>query len=378
MNVTDATPNIRTVMIRAVRKRLIGREVGPLPNGRGSVGRCSVNRARRAVVVGLVVFFTAQVLMSVAIRREWVPVGDPVFAEKIALLRQHPQFFTTDTPVTPRVLMLGSSRTHLAFDAAKFATATNTTAFNFGCPAAGPMTSALYLRRLRAMGVTPDFVFVEFHPGFLTLTDPPFEGQWLHAYRLRHGEPDHLRRFGWNIPTPPHHSWTGWGKTTWDFRFGLLNHYAPGVLPCPFGLTVGARNDPFGYVEGIETKPADMPRALKRTQDQYAPVLKDYHIGGPGFEALRDILTVCRDANIRAAIVVTPEATVLRSWYRAEGNADIATFAKRLTQEFGVPLYDARDWVPDGAFADGHHLTARGATIFTERLAVESQQNGRR
>ena len=369
----NTTPGIRATMTRFVRKRFVRREIGPLPFGRGSA-----NRARRAVVVGLVVFLTAQVLLSVAIRREWVPIGDPVFAEKIALLRQHPEFFTSDKPLTPRVLMLGSSRTHLAFDAAKFASETNTKAFNFGCPAAGPMTSALYLRRLRAMSVTPDFVFIEFHPGFLSPTDPPFEGQWLHAYRLRTGEPDHLRRFGWEIPTPRHHSWGGWIKTTLDFRFGLLNHYAPGVLPCPFGLTVGAMNDPFGYVEGIETKPADMPRALKRTQDQYAPVLRNYHVGGPGCEALRDILTVCRDANIRAAIVITPEATALRSWYGAQGNAEIAAFAQCLTQEFGLPLYDACDWVPDGAFADGHHLTARGATIFTERLAVESQQNGRR
>ncbi len=373
----NLTPGIRAAITRSLRMRFVRREVEPLPHGRGSV-----DRARRAVVVGFVGFLATQVLLSIAIRREWVPVGDPVFAEKIALLRQHPQFFASDTPltqqVTQRVLMLGSSRTHLAFDAAKFATATNTRAFNFGCPAAGPMTSALYLRRLRAMGVTPDFVFVEFHPGFLTPTDPPFEGQWLHAYRLRHGEPEQLRRFGWNIPTPPHHSWTGWGKATWDFRFGLLNHYAPGALPCPFGLTVGAMNDPFGYVQGIETKPADMPRALKRTQDQYAPVLRNYHVGGSGCEALRDILTVCRDANIRAGIVITPEATVLRSWYGAQGNAEIAAFAQSLAQEFGVPVYDARDWVPDGAFADGHHLTARGATIFTERLAVESHRNGRR
>ena len=146
----NATPSIRATITRSVWKRFVRREVGLLPDGRGSV-----DRARRAVVVGFVGFLLAQGLLSVAIRREWVPVGDPVFAEKIALLRQHPEFFTTDKPLTPRVLMLGSSRTHLAFDAAKFANATNTTAFNFGCPAAGPMTSALYLRRLRAMGVTP-------------------------------------------------------------------------------------------------------------------------------------------------------------------------------------------------------------------------------
>ncbi len=35
---------------------------------------------------------------------------------------------------------------------------------------------------------------------------------------------------------------------------------------------------------------------------------------------------------------------------------------------------DARNWVPDPYFADGHHLTPEGADMFTRRLDQEVLQ----
>src|SRR5205814_1462939 len=100
-------------------------------------------------------------------------------------------------------------------------------AFNFGCPAAGPMTAALYLRRLLADGVAPDCLLVEVHPCFVTPAEPPFEARWLHPYRLRPGEPELLRGFGWAVPTPRHFGPAGWVSAISAFRFALLNRYAP-------------------------------------------------------------------------------------------------------------------------------------------------------
>jgi hypothetical protein len=335
-------------------------------------------RARSAVVAGAVLFLLAQAGFNHAVRTEAIPVRDPVFAEKFDLFRQRAAFFAPPTPDRPtRVLAVGSSRTHLAFDAGRFAAAgQNVEAFNFGCPAAGPMTSALYLRRLFAAGATADLVLVELHPGFLTPHTPAFEGQWLHAYRLREDEPALLRGFGHDQPTPPHHGWRGYLTAFGAYRFAVLNRYWPEMLPCPFGLTVGVRSDPLGFVPGIDLSPADRPKALERTRVQYSPVLAGYDVGGPGVAAVRDMLAQCKGRDIRTAVVVSPESSEFRSWYGDAGRATFARFAAELAAEFGAGVIDARDWVPDAAIADGHHLTPAGAGVFTDRLWQWSVASG--
>lgn len=271
------------------------------------------------------------------------------------------------------MLALGSSRTQLAFDAARFAGqfGGRVEAFNFGCPAAGPVTMALYLRRLLAEGVRPDFVLVEVHPCFLVPHDPPYEARWLYPYRLRPGEPEVLRSFGWGLAEPAHHGAAGYLAAASAYRFGLLNRYSPVLLPCPNGLTVGARSDAHGYLPGVAVKPAEKPRALERTREQYAPVLDEFQIGGPGVPALRDVLARCSEHGVRAAVVLMPESSEFRGWYGATGYTATTAFTNRLAKEFGVPLYDARDWVPDGDISDGHHLPPSGAKVFTDRLAAE-------
>ena len=330
-----------------------------------------LSRARTALAVAAVVYLTGQTGLNLAVRNDWLPVRDPVYAEKVAVFRT----WSKETPAPPiRVLALGSSRTHLGFDAGRYAAAVGpgVEAFNFGCPAAGPMTSALYFRRVLAEGPPPDVLFVELHPGFLTPMDPPFESRWLQPYRLTPDEAALLRGFGWNVPDPPYHGWPGWVSAGHAFRFALLNRYAPVMLPTPFGMTVGANADRFGYAAGIDLLPAERPRALERSWEQYRPVFDGYRVVGPGPAAVRDVLARAAAHGVRAAILVLPESSTFRGWYGQAGNAAFARFARDLSAEFSVPTFDAREWVPDDGFADGHHLTAAGGAAFTDRLAKES------
>ena len=83
--------------------------------------------------------------------------------------------------------------------------------------------------------------------------------------------------------------------------------------------------------------------------------------------AVRDTLAVCREHGIRAVVLLTPESSEHRGWYGPDGYAAVGRFAHSL----GVPVIDARDWLPDALIADGHHLTPSGASAFTDRLARE-------
>ena len=52
-------------------------------------------------------------------------------------------------------------------------------------------------------------------------------------------------------------------------------------------------------------------------------------------------------------------------------DATISAYLQGLTREYGTPVFDASDWLPEDAFADGHHLMKPGATTFSERFGKE-------
>lgn len=341
---------------------LVGQAVLPVPTRQEPgriVCRTRATTARRALLIGLAVFAVLQLGFREAVVTDRLTVGDPVWTYRWDGLRHRPD--------PPTLLAVGSSRTQMAFAATRFTDATGIDSYNFATPAGGSLTTALYVRRLLAEGVRPNSLLVELHPGFLTPSDPPFEARWLHPYRLRPGEPEQLRAYGWAVPDPPQHGWRGYLAATSVWRMGLLNEFAPVWLPCPFGLTPSARTDSRGWVEGIVISAAEKPRAIERTREHYAPVLEHYHVGGPGCAAVRDILAVCREHGIRATLLLTPESSEHRGWYGPAGYAAVTRFAHSL----GVPVVDARDWLPDELIADGHHLTPAGAAVFTDRLAAE-------
>jgi hypothetical protein len=327
-------------------------------------------------LAGVFLFLAIQAGLNVVIQHEWLPLRDPVYFEKFDLLRSHSEFFT-ETSQQFRLLALGSSRTQLAVDAATLSdiltndVGRSVIAFNFGTPAGGPMTSNLYLRRLFAAGIALDAILVEIHPCFIAAGDP-FEAQWLHAYRLRQDEIATLRGFGYAIAYPPHLGWKGYITAAHAYRYPALNAYAPRWLPCPFGLTVGAKSDRFGWVGGLDDiTPTDREKLLAAAYMQYVPVFADYRVGGAGAAAVRDTLAICRNRGIRAAVLVSAESSEFRGWYGESGQQEITAFAATLGEEFSVPVFDAREWVADDGFADGHHTTPEGAAAFTARLAEE-------
>lgn len=332
-------------------------------------------RGRTAVLAGMVLFASVQLSVHSAVQSDAVPLRDPIYSDKLATLKLHPEFFA-DTCDRHRVLAIGSSRTQLCLDAERLSD-DHRTVVNFAAAGCGPVTDALYLRRALAAGLKCDTALVEFHPGMLADLTPPFEARWLHAYRLRPEEPDVLRGYGWPVEMPPQFRPGAELKAAHTYRFPILNATHPKLLPCPFGLGFAGRTDSRGHVPGVPVKAEDRPKFVAAAYVEYLDAFRDYRPGGPGVAAVRDMLTRLKSHGIQPVLLFAPESTLFRSWYGESGDTALSALAESLAAEFGVPLIHARDWIPDDQFADGHHAIPTGAVTFTDKLAAELRRLGR-
>jgi hypothetical protein len=324
-------------------------------------------RGQAAVLTGLGLFVLVQVVLHQLIQTGTLKIQDPIYQEKLGLLQAQADYWKPDASGKVRVLAIGSSRTQLFLNTSQLNSATHCY-FNFGCAGCGPVTDALYLRRLLQAGLQCDEVIIELHPAMLVQQNPPFEHRWLHTYRLNSEETSTLKKYGWNLETPIQYCWHGPLQTSYTYRYALLNAFAPRLLPCPFGLGLLSRTDAHGHVPGIEIQAKDRPKFLAAAYIEYLSSFENYQPGGPAVEAIRDMLTQLQQRGIGVRLLLTPESSEFRNWYGEGKQHVISQFAIELSQEFHVPLIDAREWLPDEQFTDGHHATPSGAKAFTEKL----------
>jgi hypothetical protein len=345
----------------------------PKRSGSGSARR--TYSTRTAVFAGVVVFVAIQFGIHSAVQSDATPLRDPIYAEKFDALRRHPEFFA-DTCDRPRLVAIGSSRTLLCLDATRLS-GDHRAAFNCAAAGCGPVTNALYLKRLLTAGLKCETALVELHPAMLADHNPPFEAAWLHTYRLRPNEPDVLRSYGWAIDTPPQFQAGGELRAASVYRFSLLNAAHPKLLPSPFGLNLAGRMDARGHVPGVAVPPEDRPKFLAEARATYAGAFQHYRPGGPAVAAVRDTLTRLQAHGIQPVLLFTPESAAFRSWYGEAGDNAMSVLAAAMASEFRVPLIDARGWLADDELADGHHAMPNGAKTFTEKLAVVLKEMGR-
>lgn len=330
----------------------------PTPRAR----RC----ARRAVVGGVAVFAALQV--GFGLLAEARPqVRDPLYGDKLVKLRRRLR------DGDPTVVMLGSSRTGLAFHAANVeGQLGGVVAFNFGVPAAGPVTQLVYLKRLLRDGVTPDLLLVEVLPSMLAASADgrPQECGMLSADRLTRRECDAVAGYG--FPADALHA--RWARTValpaYWLRFQALARILPSSLPwnvrCDWSR--GADGDGFSRAWAQSVDDEKRTTLTENARREYAPTLAAYAPGGPAVAALDDLLALCCDRGVAVRLVLMPESSDFRGYFPAEGYDRLL----RRLGEFGVPLVNAREWLDDSAFYDGHHAFVAGADAFTERLTREA------
>jgi hypothetical protein len=153
----------------------------------------------------------------------------------------------------------------------------------------------------------------------------------------------------------------------------LLAEIAPTLIPTEGNLDADACTDAAGSWAGQSGKssPAAYRHGVDVARRQYGDCLSHFHPGGPACEALRDILTLCRANAITPILMLMPEGDDFRALYGGDSVARLDALMRELCYESSTPLIDARRWVGNDGFNDGHHLTGEGTTVFTARLADE-------
>jgi hypothetical protein len=366
VNLTQRVPNW-------LRAALVAHPASKLP-------RASPRDRRRkaAIAIGTAITSFLFLQLGLAIAAECsLYVRDPGYSDKeIRLARQEALH-----PDGPRVVMLGTSRTAAAFHAGRLREQLGGrgVVFNFGIPASGPITHIVYLKRLLADGHRPDLLILEVLPPTLADTPGgpkipagPLEGRFLFGDRLRRHEIADVVRYG--FPGEVRTKWRDSVVKPWyAIRFPLMGRIMPSAQPWQLRFDWSRGCDEFGWGAPFNdtVTPDEYAHGLFRAQGEYRAILADLKPDGGGARALADLLTLCREEKIAVRLVMMPEASGFRSMYSPVVLARLHEFLDRLCRDHGCAAIDAREWLPDSAFSDGHHMLKPGAELFSDRLNRE-------
>jgi hypothetical protein len=319
----------------------------------------------------VVLFAGVQLALSVFMDT-WQPAWrDPEYAYKKERLLAR----LAEAPGRPLVLVVGSSRAALGFrpeflSGGPAAGAAPPLVFNFGLTGAGPLMELLCLRRLLADGVRPDAVVLEVLPALLHQEGDDTEESRLNINRLGWSDLAVLRRY-WSRPWLLYRHWCRSRLVPcFSHRFTIRNRCAGGFAREDHRQAGWHNLDAYGWASypRAAVSPEQYRRGVELARGDYGPRFEHFRITDVPDRALREALDVCRRRGIRALLVLMPESREFQDWYRPV-RPQIDAYLDGLSREYGARRVDARDWVPDRFFGDGHHLLPEGAARFTREFA---------
>ncbi len=356
----------------------------PAPRGRPSLAVARSRRLRRgsrAVLLWGLGWFAAAQLALVLALDHWHPTLTETWqANKFEQLRQ----LTAREPDRPLVVMIGSSRTDDAFEAARLNDLPGPggkpwLAYNFGVPMVGPIRQGLYLDKMLRAGIRPRLLLLEFVPA---MYNEPHKGlvseeNWTQSVWLTLAEMRRLAPY-WAHAKHMETAWLEAHLVPWyALRIPLVRSIYTELFPrTRFRFPLWECwhhwvHDDWGFRVPCAFTPEQLHNSWVNAWGQFAWTLQNLHMGDGSVRALRDLLQRCRQEQIPTALVFMPESAPFRSWYRPEGMAEARRLFADMSREYGVLALDAADWVADEDFRDGHHVQAEGARAFTARLIEE-------
>ena len=274
----------------------------------------------------------------------------------------------SERPNDRLVLFMGSSRIALGIDAGEISEP-GLLAYNFGIPGSGPFMMDVNWERLVEEGIKPNEVVIELmHPFYNTANGRTLDHSFLDASRLSVQEASSLVGYGNKSSMSLRRM--GIARLFPASRHGRELCEAAGVgrLHSDKQLDLPPiKTDDFGYraLEVPEEKREGMRKLAHQQYDAYYP---NFTLAEDPAVRLRNLIIKIRDRGIKVRVLLTPEGTEFRSLMSPEMARRINDFADSLTTDLGAEIIDARDWMPDSAFYDQHHLLPSGAKLLASRL----------
>lgn len=332
-------------------------------------GIFDIRRARAALIWTVAAFFAAQVCLTLALEWRRHDVNDSEFELRSARLERAQRA----EPERPLLLVVGSSRFVTAFHPERMPPLTSADGapplvFNFSHFGAGPFMNLVQMKRVLA-DFQPRWVVLEILPSFLSFEGTSYLTQILATRDLRHLHP-------YLNPALVYGRWLqNRVLPCCKHRVELCNLVQPGLF---FDVPPGIRLNELGGVAedapDAEPDPAVVAVRSRLTRGQYFERLQQFHIQPDAAAAVRESILAAQQAGVQPIIMINPESSEYRSWYTPAAEAELHDYLHHLADTYGVPVVDARCWLPDREFGDGHHLFGAPAKRYTEQFARQVLQ----
>jgi hypothetical protein len=317
-------------------------------------------------------FLLVQLGLAVGVERFWPAVRDPDFDDLQRIVRDQ----AAAAPGRPLALAIGSSRTLMALRPDRLNLSSDPATpclINAGVAGGGPMLYQVALRRFLAAGLRPNQVYLEIMPVILSARrGSPFEERQL-TERYSAAEVARL----WPYYAEPARLAGPWllARVLPCYRHAVELRLAMGI-DLPVGGLPRRRSgrDDLGWRPCPQAVTAVEVEVMTREAlEEYEPILTQPAVAPGALRAYRDVIRLCLDEHIPVVLVVPPEGSAFRNFAPAVAAAHLAA-VRDLARELAVPLIDARTWVDDRCFIDGHHATREGTEQYTERFGCEVLQ----
>lgn len=331
------------------------------------------HRAKATLFWAILFCLASQVALALYVEIRCADFADPDFGIRLTLLRRA----LAASPGRPLLVALGSSRTSDGFatDAlqARQSDPAAPLTFNMGIQGTGPFKELLCLRRLLHAGIRPQYVVIEVLPGLLNVeSEAIHRPDYLPQDTVYRKDLELCRRY------MPERAWSyerqwllGEFFPGYSRRLLLLQQFAYDWLPPDVSAAIANLRSiltPLGWKPN-PWQGDPYPQGVALARRTYAPLLKYDAIPETTDRILRELLTLCRSEHIQVAgLVAMPEGRSFRALYAPATDHVVRQYLTSLAADYGTNFIDARDWIDDQYFFDGHHLLRKGAEHFTARL----------